>query len=1153
MGRKPLALIAVLVAAALGIGLLWRSLGSGSPATAPVPEATGENARGESRVIPAPLESAESAERTTSRSNHLVEPSAFTESFPIADAAWIAGRVRFPDGSPPDETLQVWAFEKEIAIGMSEGLDDAPDLVRSGRLAKGWWSRRPVEAGGAFRVPSPKGATAAAIVLDGRYLYLEDDVRVDLAEAGELVLEPKLGAWLVGRCTLPPNAEPADSPVGADVRVEGSRASSYRRRSTQVGPDLSFEIRGLPARMKSGLQLDSARLLTFEERPIRLDPGAKREVEAALRFGGRASGRVVDEEGRGLAGVELSFEPETFSAFSLQLFDQQQLDAQSSADGAFELFGLPSKKSTIRARLAGFVEGRSDPMELQDGEIRQSVSIVMSRGHRVAGRVEWPDGSPAVGAKVRASVEAPDDEGPSPIAYVFSRPDGLQATSDERGEFAMTGIGTGTISLFATALRPANAPGENRPKGYALLEDVAPDSADLRLVLQDPVALEGRVQDDLDRPVAAFQIRAHTPADERETGRGSFRSSTITEVRDSKDGSFLLSDLQAGRWEIEVEAKGFVQPGERPVVTVPRSEGPLVLHVERTGSASGIVLDPDGKPAAEAEVTAARGTGGLLGGDETMQSATADLKGAFLVENLRAGNAHLVARKEGQASSEPLAVTIELEKRVEGLVLRLRRGGRLTGEAFDRLGARASGRTIQVFGVTGGDQSQATVDEAGTFAIESLTPGSYQVMLEPSEEDQQRMMKSVEEGGEVNVSEFFASMKMTSAQIREGETTHVVIGAPPRAPVRLFGRVTRAGRPVRGGFVVCIGEGGPVLAKMKMGNVGPTGDYELTLDEPGDVLLGYQDQADQDSSGGPDVGVTVPEAAEFRFDLELPSGGIRGVVRGPDGRGLPEIGVSLRRGGDSGTSWLSEGGGGESTDAEGRFEFLQLAAGTYAVAAPGTGPFSESEEARWGRAVAGGLVVAKDEVLEGVELRLAAPCRISGTVRDADGSPVASATVFARDERGHAVDSLSTCRTDDTGSFVYSGLAPGSYTFLARTAALASRESAPVAAREGETARVELAALPGTILVVSFEDREGHRLRGSIGVRDDRGREMTGMQGIESVESLLNEGVDTRVQRVGPLPAGEYQVSGTAADGRSARKSVELRGQAERSVKLRAD
>lgn len=1167
MGRKPLALVAALLGAAVGLGLLWRALGSRPVVTDPAPQAVEEGAREVPAAAPSALESAEGLGRAPDRSKRAAEIAAHTESFPMDGAAWVAGRVVFPDGSPPDETLEVWAFEKEIAIGLSPSVDDAPALVRSGRLEKGWWSRRSVESSGGFRVPLPKGTTAAAIVLDGRYLYLEDDVRVDAAALGkELVLEPKLGAWLVGRCTIPPTAESADSPVGAAVSVEGSRGSGgsgrsrdYSRRSTQVGPDFAFEIRGLPADMESRLQIVPGRLLAAQEDPFRLTTGARRDVEITLRFGGRASGRVIDEKGAGLPGVELSFEPEVFSIFYFQILDAQDFASRSSADGSFELFGLPSTKSRIHADLDGFVEGRSDPLELQDGEIRKGISIVMLRGHLVAGTVTWPDGSPARAAKVTASVEAPDDESTFTSIMRLRGHDTREAQTDERGEFAITGLQSGSIALFATALRAENAtppgqanePGENLPKWSAVLENVAPDSVDLRLVLVAPVGLQGQVLDDLDRPVATFEITAHPPDDELERGRSSFRSTTTTKVTESKDGSFLIAGLQEGRWAIEVEAQGFVQTGEQPVVAVPRAEGPLVVRVERTGSVAGLVLDPAGAPVAGAEVSASRGSGGFLGSGEEMESTTTDEKGAFVIENLRVGNASLVARKEDQASSDPLPVRIEPEQCLEGQILRLRRGGRLTGEVFDLRGSRAAGRTVQVYGITGGDQRQATVDDSGNFAVESLSPGTYQIMLEPTQEDQERMMKSAVEGGEVNVSEFLASMKMTSAQIREGETTHVVIGAPPKAPVRLFGRVTRAGQPVREGFVVCVGEGGPVLSKLKMANVSATGDYELTLDEPGDVQLGFQEGAS--FGGGMDFGVTIPEAAEFRFDLELPTGGIRGIVRGADGRGLADVGVSLRRGGDLGSRWMSEGNDGNTTDGQGRFEFLGLAAGTYTVAAGGRGAFMEDEEPRWGRTVAGGLVVGKNEVLEGVELRLSAPCRISGTVRDANGSPLAEATVFARDERGQVVDSLSTCRTDADGSFTYSGVAAGSYTLFARTSTLASKESPPVAAREGETSRVELAALPGTVLVISFEDREGHRLRGSISVRDEHGREMTGMQGIESVESLLAEGVDTSVQRVGPLPPGAFQVSATAADGRSARKTVELRGQEERSVKLRAD
>ncbi|MFN0009840.1 MAG: carboxypeptidase regulatory-like domain-containing protein [Planctomycetota bacterium] len=1137
MRGKPLALVAVMLVAAAGIFFLWRAIGSGPAAPELGPRVVEADRAGDaSASSPTALEAADAADRPM----RTKETFARTESFPLEGASWIAGRIVFPDGSPPDETLEVWAIEQEIAIGLGEEIGNAPSLVRAGEMKAGWWSRCPVEPGGGFRLPIPKGSTSTAVVVDGRYLYLANRVLLDARALTEpLVLEPALGAWLVGSCSLPPTAEPSDSPEGAPVSVGGSRA-------TQIGADLAFEIRGLPAGEELELVARPARLMAAKE-TLKLVPGKRRDLDLALRFGGRARGKVVDEAGMGLAGVGLSFELETWG-FELELFLPGTFENRSSADGTFELFGLRQAKGTIRAELVGFVDGRSEPLELREGETRQGITIVMSRGHRVAGKVAWPDGSPAAGAAVTARVTRSEREKPrNPFDFVTAR-DERGTETDERGEFSITGLEDGSIALFATALRAAGLePGENPPKWYAVLKDVSPDSVGLVLVLAPSVGLEGRVLDDLDRPVKSFDVTASPTVEDN----GSFASMTTTKVADSDDGSFLLAGLNEGRWTITVEAKGFVQTADPPVVEVPGLAQVLVLRVERTGSVAGIVLDPEGATVAGAEVSASRGSDGRFGTGEPMQSATTDGRGAFLLEDLRPGSASLVARKEDQASSDPISVLIEPELRLDGQVLRLRRGGRLTGEVYDSRGAPAAGRNVQVFGLAGNDQRNAMVDDAGMFAIENLTPGSYQLMLEPTEADQARIMSSVSQGGEVDVSEIFSSLKMTSAQIREGETTHVVIGAPPKAPVRLFGRVTRSGEPVTRGMVVCIGEGGPVLSRMKMAKVNPAGDYAVTLDEPGDYMLGYQGNAETGS--GPDFSVTVPEAAEFRFDLELPTGGIRGLVRGPDGRGLEGVHVSWRRSGDAGSRLLTEGDSGKGTDGEGRFEFLDLAAGTYAVTAPSQGSFFGEEAPRWGRVVAGGLVVSKNEILSGVELRLSAPCKISGIVRNVDGSPLGEATVFARDERGQAVETLSTCRTDANGNFTCEGLAPGSYTLFARTEALATPESQPVVAREGETPRVELAAAPGTILIVSLEDREGHKLRGSISVRDTRGREVTGFQGIEGLQGLLSEGFDSSVQRVGPLPPGEYQVAATAADGRSARKPVELRGQEERSLKLRVD
>jgi hypothetical protein len=592
---------------------------------------------------------------------------------------------------------------------------------------------------------------------------------------------------------------------------DGSRG--WCQRSTRIGPDLAFEMRGLPADFDSHLAIDPPRLAAAKVQALRLKPGAQRNLEVAFRLGGRASGRVVDEQGAGVPEAELDFRPVSMSGIlSFELQVPGEARPRSSADGHFELFGLPSAKSRIRAQHDGFVDGQSDPLGIRDGEVRDGLTIVMPRGHRVSGTVSWPDGSPAAGARVIARVDVPaaEDAQPSLVTLGFPSRGDRQATTDDQGRFTITGLLDGSVAVAATARRATgetppgqeNEPGKNLPVWSAEQKELPAGSADVRLVLAAPVGLAGRVVDDLDRPVTSFEVTAN-PEETFHRPASMSRNSATQKVIDSADGSFLLAGLQTGSWRIEVAAEGFTQPGSTPVVAMPFDGGPLVVRVERTGSVAGLVLDAGGTPVAGAEVSASRGAGGPFESGEDLGSATTDAHGAFLLGNLRTGSCSLVARKDDQASSEPLSVRIEPEARLEGQVLRLRRGGRLTGEVFDARGAKASERTVHVFGMMGGDSREAPIDDAGTFVIEGLSPGTYQVMLEPTEEDQERMMQGAAEG-ETNVSEYFAAMKMTSAQIRDGETTHVVLGAPAKAPVRLFGRVTRAGEPVRDGLVTCL-------------------------------------------------------------------------------------------------------------------------------------------------------------------------------------------------------------------------------------------------------------------------------------------------------------------------------------------------------------
>jgi hypothetical protein len=363
--------------------------------------------------------------------------------------------------------------------------------------------------------------------------------------------------------------------------------------------------------------------------------------------------------------------------------------------------------------------------------------------------------------------------------------------------------------------------------------------------------------------------------------------------------------------------------------------------------------------------------------------------------------------------------------------------------------------------------------------------------------------------------------------------------------------VTRAGEPVQSGTILCVGEGGSLLSKLKMGKVRETGEYEVKLDEPGSILLVYQRELS--GTGGSEFHVAVPEAAEFRFDFELPTGGLRGTVRGPDGSTLGGIPVTLlRRGGLSSLSAMDQGGN-ETSDPSGRFEFSELPAGTYGIAAGGGESSGESQAIAWGRTVVSGISVEADRVREGVEIRLSRPGSITGLVRDRDGNPVSGATVFAWDERGEVLHRLSDVATDARGRFTYKGLAPGRCVLCARTKTLASSECAPASVREGGSVEVELTAVPGTMLVVGAEDKDGQTLHANFSVRDEHGHDVTEMYDMGNIEGIFAEGLSSTQGRIGPLPPGEYRVTATAFDGRSASKSVHLRGQDERGVKLRIE
>ncbi len=271
----------------------------------------------------------------------------------------------------------------------------------------------------------------------------------------------------------------------------------------------------------------------------------------------------------------------------------------------------------------------------------------------------------------------------------------------------------------------------------------------------------------------------------------------------------------------------------------------------------------------------------------------------------------------------------------------------------------------------------------------------------------------------------------------------------------------------------------------------------------------------------------VPRRDLVEVIVALPAGRLRGRVVAATGEPASKVRVWVDREGAWNPTTLGMNRA-LSTDEEGRFEFTGLAAGGWSVRARGTRTRS-------------GLKLARDEVIDDIELRQEAHGVVRGVVRAPDGSPLGQVPVFARDERGRWVDHFASVRSrPGNGEFVWASLPAGDYTFVARYEQAISAESEPVRVAPGAEATVELRLAPGVTLFVALTDRNGESVAASFHVTDQHGRSFESLQSPYDLEVFLQIGHRPSARILGPLPPGVYTVTARAHDGRAMQGSLTI-------------
>ncbi|MCH2107442.1 MAG: hypothetical protein MK291_12460, partial [Planctomycetes bacterium] len=445
-------------------------------------------------------------------------------------------------------------------------------------------------------------------------------------------------------------------------------------------------------------------------------------------------------------------------------------------------------------------------------------------------------------------------------------------------------------------------------------------------------------------------------------------------------------------------------------------------------------------------------------------------------------------------------------------------------------------------------------DENGAFRFENLQPGAWQVIgipnltsaLDESEENQ---------GGRAAV---LKDMEMNFVELLDGAEEHVVLGAPPEDPVTLSGVIRIQGEPVVGATLVFVIEEEPAMPKLEVTD--SAGRYSVRLDKPGDYLFtvqrafggAYQEQNQSTFR------VTVPKTVEHRYDVDLPGGVISGSVTTADGVGAGSVPIKLTPHYKGGFTQSTDATNANlSTDRDGSFTITGVRPGEYLLRAGGMsfgmGALSAANEmgSSFGQ-TSMAVVIQEDERIEGLKLEIKEGGSLEVLVTDSGGDPVEGASLFVRDAAGEPIELISMVSTNSRGIGVYSGLSDGDYQVSARTTVAASAEGALVSVSAGATERVELELDKGTQLKVTMTDSEGNPVRAKLRVVDSEGREHAAYLSLSMMMTrMASEGVSGHMQTVGPLPPGRYRVYAVAEDGRETDKPVSLRGQDERTIRLR--
>lgn len=452
----------------------------------------------------------------------------------------------------------------------------------------------------------------------------------------------------------------------------------------QVGPQRTDKegrtsFVGIQPRRKYTLVAVHPEYARAEQDTVPVDQdGIVEEPPIVMREGSKLQGYVKDEQGNPVPSAVLVLEGMLYQASQFAAPDR--MESKSNADGFYVFNNVARGGRTLSVSAAGYGRKIVHGIAFEKDEA-QNVDVLLRAAQMLCGRVVGPNNTPLLGAKVIAiginnTMQTARDD----------------VLTNERGEFCFESLSPGEYNIVAN-LRGYRFTAKNR---------VPTNTSDTVLEGQREASICGQVVDAATgQPVGDFtaQIRHYSDAN-TPTYPGNIKQS----FKESR-GEFCLEGVQQGEYVVEAWAPGYAPSrSQNFVVTQGKDVKGISVRLNRGGTISGRVVDPDGRGIAKARLMTRPNDWAddaffssiedMLPSHVTQVEVRAGSDGSFTLPNLSGDTYQVIVEAIGFTRANKLNIVVQdgMEARIGDIVLP--RGGSVTGMVLDGSGKGVAGAIV---------------------------------------------------------------------------------------------------------------------------------------------------------------------------------------------------------------------------------------------------------------------------------------------------------------------------------------------------------------------------------------------------------------------------------------------------------------------------